>query len=218
MIVQDSSRPLLKDKAYETLKELILSETLPAGTFLSERQLAGRLEMSKTPVRSALERLQGEGFLTISPQQGVLVREIPLHEIVDLFDIRIALETFVVRQLAGTLRGPQTALLEENLAAQAACIPTQDVHQSTRLDEDFHQMLCEFHQNGEILRVMLGLRDRLTRVISRVFRRAPNRFEASYADHRGIFEALSLGGKALAERRMREHLEYGKRFLVERSS
>ena len=218
MIVQDSARTLLKDKAYEMLKELILSETLPAGSFLSERQLAACLEMSKTPVRSALERLQGEGFLTISPQQGVLVREIPLHEIVDLFDIRIALETFVVRQLAGSLREPQITLLRENLAAQAACISTEDVAEVTRLDEDFHQMLCEFHQNGEILRVMLGLRDRLTRVISRVFRRAPNRFEASYADHLGIFEALTSGDKAVAERRMWEHLEYGKRFLVERSS
>lgn len=217
MIDNSKPRTLLKDEAYTTLKDLILGEELPPGTFLSERQLAARLEMSKTPIRSALERLQAEGFLIISPQQGVMVREIPLGEIVDLFDIRMALETFVVRQLAGNLSKPQTELLKENLAAQAACIPTQDVRDSTRLDEDFHQMLCEFHQNGEIVRVMLGLRDRLTRVIARVFRRAPNRFEASYADHQGIFEALKGGDKVLAEMRMQKHLEYGKGFLVERS-
>lgn len=217
MIETSKTRPLLKDEAYTTLKDLILSEELPPGTFLSERLLAARLEMSKTPVRSALERLQAEGFLIISPQQGVMVREIPLGEIVDLFDIRIALETFVVRQLAGNLSKIQIQSLRENLAAQAACIPTQDVTQSTRLDEDFHLLLCSFQQNREIVRVMLGLRDRLTRVISRVFRRAPNRFEASYADHQGIFEALVEGNGKLAEERMQKHLEYGKGFLVERS-
>lgn len=217
MIDNSKPRTLLKDEAYTTLKDLILGEELPPGTFLSERQLAARLEMSKTPIRSALERLQAEGFLIISPQQGVMVREIPLGEIVDLFDIRMALETFVVRQLAGNLSKPQTELLKENLAAQAACISTHDVAESTRLDEDFHQMLCEFHQNSEIIRVMLGLRDRLTRVIARVFRRAPNRFEVSYADHRGIFEAVLSGNARLAGERMQKHLEYGKGFLVERS-
>ena len=100
---EGTERVLLKDQAYENLKNLILEEVFAPGTFLSERQLAARLDMSKTPIRSALERLETEGFVTVSPQQGIVVRESSLREIVDLFDIRIALEVFVVQSIAGRL-------------------------------------------------------------------------------------------------------------------
>src|SRR6185437_11004753 len=63
-------RGLLKERAYEEIRRLIVSGRLAAGTFLTERQLAAQLGMSKTPVRSALERLETEGFVRISPQQG----------------------------------------------------------------------------------------------------------------------------------------------------
>lgn len=56
-----SRQPLLKDRAYRDLKDLIQSGALPEGTFLSGRQLVARLRMSKTPIRSALERLETEG-------------------------------------------------------------------------------------------------------------------------------------------------------------
>lgn len=207
-------RVLLKDQAYERLKELVLSETLPPGGFVSERQLAARLGMSKTPVKAGLERLAHEGFLTISPQQGVVVREVPTHEIVDLFDIRIALETFTVTRLAGRLTPGQVARLQANVDAQRGAIPRGDVRLSTALDEEFHLLMSEFLDNQEILRVMLSLRDRLTRVIARVFRRAPNRFEASFQDHERILGALIAGDPALASERVREHLEFGKVFLV----
>ena len=61
----NGERTLLKDRAYDELKNLILDETFSPGTFLSERQLAARLGMSKTPIRSALERLEAEAFVAV---------------------------------------------------------------------------------------------------------------------------------------------------------
>jgi DNA-binding GntR family transcriptional regulator len=60
-------RVLLKDQAYEELKKLIMNEVFSPGTFFSVRQLAARVDMSKTPIRSALERLESEGFVAVSP-------------------------------------------------------------------------------------------------------------------------------------------------------
>lgn len=218
MSLTSTERVLLKDQAYDRLKDLVLSEAFPPGSFLSERQLAAQLGMSKTPVKAALERLALEGLLTISPQQGIVVREVPVHEIVDLFDIRIALETFTVKCLAGRLGAGQQQRITENLRAQQDAIPVGDVALSTALDEDFHLLLSECLDNHEILRVMLSLRDRLTRVIARVFRRAPNRFEDSYKDHVRIAEALFAADGEEAARRVRDHLEYGKLFLIDRNN
>ena len=128
----NAQRALLKDRAYEQIKELILNWTFTPGTFLSERRLAAQLGMSKTPVRSALERLANEGFVTISPQQGVVVREFSVEEIVDLFDIRIALETFVVKSLANRIDEAYVEKLEENLDGQLETTINGDYERARR--------------------------------------------------------------------------------------
>src|SRR5262249_5818701 len=91
---------LLKERAYAEIKRRILSGDPASGRFLSERQLSLQLGMSKTPVRAALERLEQEGIVTISPQQGIVVRDLSIHEIADQYEIRAALETYVLRSLA----------------------------------------------------------------------------------------------------------------------
>lgn len=212
----NGERTLLKDRAYDELKNLILDETFSPGTFLSERQLATRLGMSKTPIRSALERLEAEAFVAVSPQQGIVVREFSLREIVDLFDIRTALECFVAQSLAGRLNSEQIACLKANLEGQQRAAIAADVKEATRLDADFHLLLCDFLDNREILNVMRGLRDKLYRVVLGLLRADVERLSSNCKEHEAIAGALIKGRGEEAARRIKEHLEYGKRFLVTR--
>jgi DNA-binding GntR family transcriptional regulator len=108
---------LLKERAYDELKRRILNDDYPPGSFLAERRLAEQLGMSKTPVKAALERLELEGFICVSPQQGIVVREFSVHEIADLYEIRAALESYTMRLIAGRLSEAQIARLRANLAA-----------------------------------------------------------------------------------------------------
>lgn len=208
------ARSLMKDRAYAELKRLILSGELAPGSFLAERQLAARLGMSKTPVRSALERLEAEGFLSISPQQGAIVRELSLQEVADQYEIRQAVESYVARALAGRLTPAQVALLRENLDAQRANLGPADVTLAVTLDGAFHAAFCEFLGNQEILRVMRQLRDKTQRVISRVFHLNPGRLVSSYEEHVGIVDAVIGGDPAAASRRVEEHLRFGKEALL----
>src|SRR5262249_14147619 len=153
---------------YAAIKERLLSSEFPPGTFLSERMLADMLAMSKTPIKAALEKLEAEGFIAVSPQQGIVVRDLSIDEIADQFEIRLALESFVARSLAGRLTTEQVERLEENLAAQKQNIREADVRRSVELDTAFHMLFCEFLGNREILRVMTGLREKIHRVILRI--------------------------------------------------
>lgn len=211
-----SSRPLLQDQAYERLKDLIQSGSLPAGSFHTEKLLSERLGMSKTPIRAALTRLDIEGFVSISPQIGIAVRETSVHEIIDLFDIRVALETFAVRTLAGRLRPPQVERLRGNLRDQKDCAKSGDPDRLTQLDTEFHLLFCEFLDNREITRVMVHLRDKLHRVILRVMSRAEGRLSTAVAEHTAIAEAVIRGKGAVAAERVARHLEFGKQFLMSR--
>jgi DNA-binding GntR family transcriptional regulator len=207
-------RSLMKERAYAEIKRSILGGTFPPGSFLAERQLAQQLGMSKTPVRAALERLEAEGFVTVSPQQGVIIRDLTVHEIADHYEIRAALETYVVRALAGRLTADQSDRLEENLKAQAALRGRDDGPRAAALDTEYHTLFCEFLGNREILKVMAQLREKIQRVITKVFQINAGRFASSYEEHRAIADAVIRGDAALAAKLVEEHLEYGKKCLL----
>lgn len=208
------AEPLLKERAYGELKRRILSGAYPPRAFLSERKLAAQLHMSKTPVRAALERLAAEGFIAVSPQQGIVVREQSLREVVELFDLRIALETFVVRRLAGRLSAAHEQRLRTILAAQAEGVERHDIVQSAHLDAQLHLSLSEALDNREITQVMRHLRDKLDGIIRRILTRDVGRISSSYGEHVGIVEAVVSGEAELAATRMEQHLTWGKQFLV----
>ncbi|MBS0264170.1 MAG: GntR family transcriptional regulator [Planctomycetes bacterium] len=209
-------RGLLKEQAYFDLKRLILSEAFEPGAFLSERQLAARLKMSKTPIKAALERLETEGFIGVSPQQGIVVQDLTLDEIADHFEVREALETYVVRRLSGKLTAEQTARMRANLDAQLATVEQLDVPANGQLDAEFHLLWCDFFGNRAIVEVMQQLRDRIHRIIARVNSRNPARLRESYEEHVRIAEAVIAGDGDLAARSIEEHLSYGKSCLLAR--
>jgi len=207
-------RPTLANRAYDDLKVLFQDGTYSPGDFLTEGELARRLKMSKTPVRTALTRLEVDGFVTVSPQQGIVVREPSVREIVDLFDIRMAMETFVLRRLAGNLTPEQTARVRENLEAQGRAVKERDNETATHLDTAFHLMFCEFLDNQEILVAMERLRGKLHRIILGIQQKSPERMVDGWREHEAIAESVIQGRGEQAAQRVVQHLECGNKFLV----
>lgn len=207
-------RGLLKERAYELIKGRLLSDEYPPGSFLSERVLAEALGMSKTPVKAALERLEAEGYITVSPQQGIVVRELSLREIADQYEIRTALECYVLRTLAGKLTAEQVERVRAQLAVQERHRHTAEVARAVELDAEFHIQFVEYLGNEEILRVIARLRDKMQRIVAQVFRVSPARFATSYEEHRAIAEAVIGGDGPRAAELIERHLTTGQRLLL----
>jgi DNA-binding GntR family transcriptional regulator len=208
------ARSLLKEQAYERIKGRLLNNDYPPGSFLSERQLADNLGMSKTPVKAALERLESEGFISVSPQQGIVVRELSVREIADQYEIRSALESYTLRTLAGRLTPGQVARVRANLRAQARLRGSGDVLKGVDLDAEFHAQFAEFLGNQEILRVIVQLREKVQRVVTAVFRLCPDRIDTSYEEHAAIAAAVIGGDGGRAAELVVGHLELGKRLIL----
>lgn len=207
-------RELLKDRAYDQLKSRILASDYPPGSFLAERQLADQLGMSKTPIKAALARLEMEGFVAVSPQQGIVVRDLAVAEIADQYEIRVALESYSLRTIAGRLSPECTKRIQDNLAAQEAILGQASIVRGVALDAEFHILFAEALGNQEILRVMKQLREKMQRVITRVFRLNPGRIDTSYVEHRAIAEAIFLGDGHEAVRLIEQHLERGRQMIL----
>ncbi len=209
-----SGRSLLKQQAYETLKLRIQDGTYGMGAFLSERQLAQGLGMSKTPVRAALERLENEGFISVGPQQGIVVRGISPQEIADQFELRVVLESHVARNLAGRLTAEGAAVLRQSLSRQQSAIDNGDALLCAKLDADFHLQLCGLLGNQEIERVLAQLRDKMHRLIAQVMRCASGRPTSTLSEHAGIVDSILAGDGAGAAQLMTEHLAFGRQYLL----
>lgn len=204
----------LQSRAYTELRRLIVTGEFPPGSFLSERQLALHLGMSKTPVHVALERLESEGFVTISAQQGIVVRGLSVDDIVDHYELREAVESWVVRKLAGNLNPQQREQLQVNLQQQQRALEDRDLIQLMHLDEQMHFLLCSYLNNREITSTMERLRDKIHQVILRVTHQDRNRPAESTAEHVQIIQAVIQGEPERAAQLMTEHLEAGKRRIL----
>jgi DNA-binding GntR family transcriptional regulator len=170
--------------------------------------------MSKTPIRVALQQLEAEGLVTVSPQQGILVRELSAREINELFEFRAAVEPFVARRLAGRLSPEQAKRLKDNVTAQRAAAARGDVAAITDLDVQFHLLLAELLDNREILHPLRRAMTRLYREIVRISRRAEGRLQASVREHAAIVESVLGADAERAAARMEEHLRFGRQFLL----
>lgn len=214
-LVAESSIPLpLHQRAYEEIKQLIVSGEFPADSFLSERQLAQRLGMSKTPVHIALKRIEAEGFVLISPQQGIVVRGLAPSDILDHYELREAIEGLIVRKLAGRLDDQQTADLQRSLREQEEALRSGDLARCLELDAAFHLLLASFLGNRQILATMEQLHDKIRLVILRVSSLHRPRFEESVREHGIIARHLIRGEAQEAQQALLDHLEAGKRQIL----
>ncbi|GAF14158.1 transcriptional regulator, GntR family [Bacillus sp. JCM 19045] len=181
---------LLKDVAYEKIKSKILEEHYEPGQFLSERTLIDELGMSKTPIKNALVRLESEGFVTVSSKQGIIVIDISIERINDIYNLRIALETYSCQEIYQRITEEQIKELEENIEATKLAAMNKDVKAFATLDHEFHLAISEFAGNSEITKILLNYQDHLRRITLRHLKKDPNRVQKFYAEHVDILEAL----------------------------
>lgn len=214
----------LKERAYSAIREMILSGEVPVGSYLSERGIAAQLEMSKTPIRVAFERLAQDGFVEILPQRGVRVRALSPSEIIDHYDLRIALETWVVRAAAERASDADIAFMRARIERQRAIRLLVDAGDekgerdatTSYVDEDaeLHRELATLAGNREILRVLELQRQRLARIVAELIHRRPSILDQSIAEHERIVEAIAARDAEAAQRTVVEHLERGKAALI----
>jgi DNA-binding GntR family transcriptional regulator len=207
-----SNSPLLKEVAYEEIKEHILNETFQPGSFLSERELISMLNMSKTPIKSALTRLEAEGFVTVSSKQGIIINDLSFSRIIDIYDLRTVLETHNVRSVLNRLTEEQFEMIRENLEVTERIVKVLDVREFAKADHDFHLLISKFAGNEEIHRILLNYNDHLLRITLRHLKKDPNRMKDFYQDHLEIYNLLSEGREESVER-MRDHLQNSKQKL-----
>jgi DNA-binding GntR family transcriptional regulator len=143
-----------------------------------------------------------------------VVRELTVREIADQFELRKALETFVVKTIAGKLTDRQTAKVERNLNYQQAAAARNAVNRPVPLDAEFHWLLCHICGNLAIVDCMRQHREKMHRVIAQVMSQAVGRLDDAVREHRTIFAAVRTNKPEQAVKLIEKHLEFGRTYLL----
>lgn len=198
----------LADRAYNEIKQLIFDFVLLPGDRFSESDLVDRLQVSRTPLRQALQRLQREGFLMVFPKSGWQVSPLDFEVFDQLYDFRVLLETHAVARLCEMEERPVLKLLAEDwLVSEAERHPIQAM--VDRLDENFHSALVHAVGNDEMVRVHDDITERI-RIIRRLDFTKAARVQVTYDEHARIIRAITRRRADEAQRLLRAHIEQSK--------
>ncbi|PIE55118.1 MAG: hypothetical protein CSA35_01395 [Dethiosulfovibrio peptidovorans] len=198
-----------KDLAYQAIKSMILSKKLTSEQFLSENDLAKKLNISRTPVREALLRLKSEGFIRIIPHKGAVINEVSIVEAREIFDMRMAIEEFVVRNVADQLEPEHFAILDRLIDQQEQASAAKDLESYLAADSEFHDFFLRLYRNRVIWDAVLHVRQRFLTVGISVLV-TPKDIEISLQYHKDMVEALRRGDVEEAVRITHDHLKFGK--------
>lgn len=207
----DTTSTSLVTAAYDAVLDMILSGTLTGGTILQERRLAEQLGVSRTPLREALGRLEGEGYVA---RQGrnLLVTKISMQEVMEVLAVRRLLEAEAVRLAVGRIPKHELAAIRRAITDMGDAAHTSNPHHWW-VDDLLHLTIAEASGNALLARYVSELRNR-TRMFG--LSAIPERFDPGQREHLAILEAIEAGDADLAERRMRDHLENAKRGILDR--
>jgi DNA-binding GntR family transcriptional regulator len=195
------------DRAYEFTKGRVLDSTFAGGDLITEGEVADALGLSRTPVREAFLRLEGEGLLRLYPKRGALVVPVSVGEVEAVIETRMLVERFALdKVLAG---GPAEALadaLDLAIASQAEYAADGNSDAFVAVDREFHTTFVTAAGNPIITGVYDSLRDRLRRMIITSLLRDKERVASILVEHRQIADAIRAGDLARADAVLVAHL------------
>jgi DNA-binding GntR family transcriptional regulator len=189
--------------AYESIRESIIDGRYKMGEHIVESAVASELQISRAPVREALNRLTQEGLAVEHPRRGTFVREITAQDFIDIYNVRIALETAAVRLVVRG--GARLDGIDQTLAKLEKAASRGDVAKTVALELRFHQQVCEAAGNAYLQSVFQSLLGPVHMALG-LDDSAYENLEDVTTEHEALLEAIRSGDADVAAEAMRAHI------------
>ena len=205
----------LVDSVYRTLRDAICDGRLEPNRKLAQIPLAEHLGISRTPVRDALQRLAQEGLVRAVSFRGFVVSEFSAREVLDVYEVRVALEPMAVQAATGNYSRLDIAKLT-HVCDETEATDVRDVARLYALNGEFHRALVEPCAN----RLAVRLLEQLWQMPSslRVFHAQAalgTALKESAVEHRAIVGAIEAGDPDVVVDRVRQHIRRAQQETIE---
>lgn len=195
-----------QDRAYQHVKAQILSIDLKPGEWIKAQDIASSLEVSRTPVREALSRLEQEGFVRRDRGWGYVVCSVTLKDAREIYSVREALEVLAAREALSHIDAKDIATLDVLLKKSEQARARMKLAAFRLNTRSFHTAIAQLARN-DLLAQMLGqLEHHVQRLGAIVFEKHPTRMDEVIDENRAILTALMNGDLILCEAAVRQHV------------
>lgn len=205
----DNYKPL-SELVFDSLREAILLGHLKPGERLMEVQLAEEMGVSRTPVREAIRRLELDGFVVMVPRKGAYVAGITLKDIVDVFEVRAALEGMAAGLAAERITDDEMEQLERALLQYNT---GENINAVVQGDTELHSLIYQASRNQRLVQIIKHLQEQIQRFRMTSLSQ-PGRSKFALDEHKKIVEAISDRNVELAQTLAREHIENAEQSLL----
>jgi len=190
-ITLSQPRPAKRPSAvsvYDALRRMIVDFDLFPGARVTESELAEHFQVSRTPVREALQRLSNEGLIQIRPKQGCFVRQVDIEQISNYYDVRVALEAMAVELACQHMSDADLRALADVWDPARCPQDLEYIEDLKDTEESFHIAMAMGSNNTELVNYLRDVNDRI-RVIRRLGFPDETSVVETYQEH---FDILSL--------------------------
>lgn len=204
----------IRERAYLHLKDLILEGELKTGDRLVERELAERLNISRTPIREALFRLESQGFVKTVPRKGVIVADISDKEIIEVFTILSSLEVLAVKLAVQKLDEETKKKFEASIRKVEACLQDKNNTDFSSLHTELNYLIYSSAKSSKLYDMLSGLSDYI-RAFAKTGYKNVGRPEQSMKEHIEMMKAILDQETEMAEYLTKIHIENSKKAYIE---
>lgn len=198
----------LADKVFAELSTAIVRGELAPGSKLPEQALVERYGGSRAPIREAIQKLEAKSLVVRVPNAGAKVISLSLHELKDIYEVRLELEGMAARLAAQRMEQSEIAALYQLLEEHQANIAKdqgQSYYQQAG-DLDFHYRIIQGSKNKRLHQMLCGELYHLVRMYRYQTSTSKARPAHAFTEHQRIIEAIEQRDSELAELLMRRHI------------
>jgi DNA-binding GntR family transcriptional regulator len=206
-------RRSLGDHVFENLRQAIIRGDVAPGDRLVESRIAEIMDISRTPVREAIHKLEREGLLRKLPRGGFTVVRLTRDDIEETFGIRCVLESYAARLAALNHREEDLIPLEEKIREFQRCLAKGQLEELPKINTEFHNLFYALSRSPKLIKLVNDLRDQIYR-FRLILLRVDDWARTSNEDHRNMLEAIRQRDADRVETLVREHIEGGKRIVL----
>lgn len=199
----------MRDIIYESLRQAIFEGRFKTGERLVEHELAEKLNVSRTPVREALRKLEIEGLVEHIPRKGVVIKGFKKEDIIEIFTIRGVLEGLAVRYVANNITEAEIKQLEELVELMRKSNSKGDIDKLMNQCKEFNEIIIRASKMPRLIEMINTLQE-YTEKTRRVTMASNNRRIDVLKEHEEIFKAIAERDPDRAEKLVKEHLEAAK--------
>lgn len=197
----------LKQQAYSIIKSKIINCEYKPGSFLNEEMLRDEIQMSRTPIRDALSRLEQENLVRILSKKGIIVSELTINEINMVYEVRMLIEPFTILNYGNKVSLDELKNLKSMFLDESYLDSIQKVYY---LDDRLHQLLSNASGNKYLIQTLEYTHNQTCRLRILSGNIVEERLKESNREHISIIEYIENGNYKEASQSMISHLKKSK--------